>query len=382
MSRFALVVIGYNRLNGIKRLLNSLRKANYDEEIDLIISIDHSGTDIVEKYAKEFEWPNGKKKVVTYPERNGLRKHILRCGDFTQEYDAIAVFEDDLVVSPGFFQYMKETVEKYSSDPQIAGISLYQHLYNVNASVLFEPAYSEYDVYFMQFAQSWGQVWMKDAWNSFKCWYDKNKDSFEQSNIIPDSVQKWPESSWLKYHIKYCVEQDKYFVYPYRSLTTCFSDVGQHNSTHRNLFQVPIQYGEKHDYQLPSFEIAPVKYDAFFERVLERDSFLCGIKSSEITFDLYHTKKNTEKRYLVSTRVLPFEAVKSFGLELRPVEMNVLMGIPGNNIFLYDVHSPKTGVSIKKLMSNDEFTYRWRLDGKTKLLFNKLKANILSRFMK
>ena len=54
MSKIAIVVIGYNRINSIKRLLLSLENAYYDNDnIDLIISIDKSDTDIIETYVSD-----------------------------------------------------------------------------------------------------------------------------------------------------------------------------------------------------------------------------------------------------------------------------------------------------------------------------------------
>ena len=86
------------------------------------------------------------KKLYTYPERLGLRKHILKCGDFLDFYDALVVLEDDLVVAPSFYMYVLMTVNKYIENNNIAGISLYTHLWNHNAGLPFTPCPSMYDV--------------------------------------------------------------------------------------------------------------------------------------------------------------------------------------------------------------------------------------------
>jgi Glycosyl transferase family 2. len=218
MNKYAIVVIGYNRPVSMQRLLNSLSQGIYgNDKITLIISIDNSGTDEVKKCADIFFWKFGEKKIVVYPKKQGLRQHILHCGDFLYDYDAIAVLEDDIVVAPGFYTYMKETVKKYHDNDQIAGISLYNHLWNVHVNMPFEPVPTIYDTYFFQFAQSWGQIWMKKQWFDFQKWYKQNREEFGEINGVPESVCGWPSSSWLKYHIRYCVEKDKYFVYPYKS---------------------------------------------------------------------------------------------------------------------------------------------------------------------
>ena len=122
----AIVVIGYNRLDSIQRLLSSLLQADYPkQEIPLIISIDKSPSDKVSEYAQSFEWPYGTKHIVRHSQNLGLRKHVLQCGDFLKQYEAVIILEDDLLVSPRFYYFACQAVNKYSKNECIAGISLY-----------------------------------------------------------------------------------------------------------------------------------------------------------------------------------------------------------------------------------------------------------------
>lgn len=340
MSKYAIVAIGYNRIKSMERLLNSLKKADYDnDQITLIVSVDNSGNDSVARFAEEFPWPHGEKRVRTFKERQGLRRHVLSCGDFLEEYDAIAVFEDDIYVSPGFFHYMKAAVKFYENDEHIAGISLYNHLWNVNTNRPFFPKADKYDTYFMQFAQSWGQIWMKRQWREFRRWYDTQGEEFEVNPQIPDYVSAWPKTSWLKYHIKYCIDRNKYFVYPYTSLTTNFTDAGENFAIPSIGFQVPMQMDIRDDYKFPEFIEGKIKYDAFFENkglgeyLVEK----LNIKEEDICIDLYATKKNRmNKRYWLTMEVMDHQIIKSFGLLLKPQEENIYEEINGNQIFLYD----------------------------------------------
>lgn len=369
MGKYALIAIGYNRADKMQRLLKSLQGACYGtDDVTLIISIDNSGTDAVENVANSFLWTHGPKRVITYSERQGLKNHILHCGNLVIGYDALAVFEDDVVASVGFYQYMKNAVEKYGSDPRIAGISLYNHLWNVHVSVPFEPAFSQYDAYFLQFAQSWGQIWMKDQWLAFAAWYEKHKEEPEPQENIPYDVTGWPKTSWLKYHIKYCIETDKYFVYPYKALSTCFSDIGEHCWEQDSHLQVPMLATSKKEYCLPSLDDADaVKYDAFFERVF-CEGQIAGIDVKDICIDLYGFRKGyMGKRYVLTTRRLPYRCVKTFGMELRPQEMNAVYDMPGEDFFLYDLSQSepqnkraKNGLRV--------FRYRFKLYGHTRQL--------------
>ena len=370
MSQYAIVAIGYNRAESMQRLLNSLSKAYYgNDQVTLIISIDNSGTDSVEMCAKKFQWKYGEKRIVTYPERQGLRKHILHCGEFVKDYDAIAVFEDDVVAAPGFYQYMKETVDKYQSDDRIAGISLYNHRWNVNVNRPFEAAYSKYDVYLLQFAQSWGQIWMKKQWIAFSEWYETNNEEFAPQNNIPSFVSGWPKTSWLKYHIKYCIETHKFFIYPYKSLSTCYSDIGEHCEVKDTHLQVPMLTDVKSGYCLPDLcDKDVVAYDAFFERIAPDCTFVNGIKSDEICFDLYGSKTSFDgKEYLISKKSLPYRVIKQYGLELRPHEENVQQEVSGDKIFLYSLKETDTVKKKINMRKNKvaDFRYAFRLYGKT-----------------
>ena len=60
----AIIAIAYNREQSLQRLLTSLNAARYPEkDVTLIISIDKSDTDIVERAADAFVWKHGTKRV-------------------------------------------------------------------------------------------------------------------------------------------------------------------------------------------------------------------------------------------------------------------------------------------------------------------------------
>ena len=336
--QLGIVAVGYNREKTLKRLLERLNECYYEDDILLIISIDHSGEACVEKMAEEFSWQHGKKEVVTFPERLGLRQHILTCGSYMERYnlDAVAVFEDDVYPSEDFCSYMKQAVEFYRGDSRIAGISLYTHLWNVHKDMPFQPMNSSYDIFFMQFAQSWGQVWMRKQWEEFVHWYKEHSEEFSELGHVPLNVCNWPKTSWLKYHIRYCIEEDKYFVYPYASMSTCFAEVGEHVKRETTCYQVPLQMGRGITYRFPNlFQEGTVHYDAFFEN-MDIYRYL-GKNSADICIDLYSYKTNYKgQRYWLTTKRLNFQIEESFSRSLKPHELNCIHHIAGNDIFLYD----------------------------------------------
>jgi hypothetical protein len=155
-----IVVVAYNRPVSLKRLLSSLEKSRSIENAKLIISIDNQEPRNfnVKEIAEEFHWPFGEKEVIYQKQRLGLRKHILQCGDLAKKYGSVIILEDDLFVSPVFYEYTIDALKYYDNDENIAGISLYNPPIHDLCSNPFRPIQNESDVYFMQFPSSLGQA--------------------------------------------------------------------------------------------------------------------------------------------------------------------------------------------------------------------------------
>ena len=109
MADIPIVVVAYNRIESLKRILGSLLQAEHpDQGTELIISIDRGDNADVLDYANAFSWPFGEKQVIYQEENLGLKRHILKCGGLTRAHDGIILLEDDLYVSPDFYRYALE----------------------------------------------------------------------------------------------------------------------------------------------------------------------------------------------------------------------------------------------------------------------------------
>lgn len=335
----AIVVIAYNRDRSLARLLDSIGNAYIDKDTTLIVSIDKSNNPLVAKVANDYDWKYGKKEVVCHKKNLGLRKHILGSGKYLDNYDAIIILEDDIIVSRYFYLYAMLTVHQYYKDRNIAGISLYGFQTVYHNFKPFIPQKNIFDVYFMQNAQSWGQIWMREQWWEFMEWYRNNNGDFGEQPHLPKSICSWKKSSWLKYHTKYCIESGKFFVYPYTSFSSNACESGTHASFSTPLFEVPLREFEMSNFKLPKYGDDVVEYDSFFENNQIYKSL--GINSQNLCVDLNGLKGNREeKRFWLTTRAEKYKVLKSFGLSMRPVENNVFYDIEGNDIFLYDISVP------------------------------------------
>lgn len=370
MERIGIVIIAYNRVKSLNRLLSSLIDAVYlGDKVDLIISIDNSGNEEVFNEAIRFEWPFGEKKIIRHEQRIGLKKHVLSCGKYTDQYRGICILEDDIYVSPAFYTFTKQAINYYIQDENVAGISLYTHLFNYSNDRPFQAIEDGNDVFFMQQAQSWGQIWTKNKWDNFQNWMSINETINFKSNDFPDSIANWPDSSWLKFHNKYIVDNNLFFVYPRVSLTTNFSDVGTNNSLSSNTYQVPLQLDTSKVYSFLAFDNSKAVYNIFFENITLNKSI--GTSEKETTIDLYNNHKKPKKFWLTINQNNHFRILKSYGLIMRPHELNVIFNIPGNDIFLYD-----TSESAENLFQKTNLLKIYLYDTKIALNYQLLKLVI------
>jgi len=329
----AIVVVAFNRPLSLQRLLTSLQQASYpSDDIPLIISIDKSEVDEVYKIANDFDWPHGQKEIVKYEERLGLRQHVLKCGDFAEEYEQIIVLEDDLFASPYFYQFAQEGIEYYKNDESIAGISLYSYQLTESSLTSFHPLDDGYDVYFMQYPSSWGQCWTRDQWRRFREW-DRNNTLKEDA--LPCYMNAWKNNSWKKQFAYYLKKTNQYFVYPKVSFTTNFGDKGTNNPYDLDIYQVPLQLS-KPALSFIDMDKSLSKYDIHFE--LEVDSvkeIIPELKAYDLEIDLFGTKdlKEIDKEYVLTSKNAR-NYVKCYGDRMHPMLLNIIYNIYGSKVFL------------------------------------------------
>jgi len=341
-SDVAIVVVGYNRIISIKRLLDSLLHADYKvDNVPLIISIDCSGDDELYSYVKEFRWPFGDKYVNIQEKRLGLKEHIYQCGDLTHYFKAIVLFEDDIVASPVFYSYVLQALAKYSEREEIAEISLYKNERNGYVGLPFYNMPDGNDVFLMQDVSTWGQCWTRRMWKHFIEWRDSHTEEDIQNVAMPDLIKSWTRA-WSKIFNAYVVDTGKYVLYPCVALSTNFNDAGEHGRGQESAVQVCLQQEDFH-YRLPEYEKL-TKYDIFFNNI---DLYKwCGYQVDSICLDIYgYRKQFNNKRFVLSPNVLPFEVISSWGLKMKPIELNIKYNIIGTGLYLYDTNKKSKGKS-------------------------------------
>ena len=348
-QKIAIICVGYNRIKSMKRLLGSLLNAEYpSNDIPLIISIDCSGDEELYNFVRDFEWPYGEKYVNIQKERLGLRNHIYQCGDLSQYFKAIILLEDDLFVSPYFYHYAEQAIDKYGDVEDIAEISLYRNDSNGYAGFPFSPMQNGADVFLWHDVSTWGEIWTPSMWKSFVYWRDYicSEDIIKRVDM-PDRIKGWTRA-WSKYYNAYVISTGKHVLYPYVSLSTNFSDAGEHGGDSKGEVQVDMMYG-KRTYIMPSVRDL-VRYDIYDNN--EAIPEWIGYSPEDLCVDLYGINTNIYgRRYILSSRCLPYKVLKSYALCMRPIEMNIKYSLEGTGLYLYDT-TMKQNVEKKGSYSN------------------------------
>ena len=88
----------------------------------------------------------------------------------------------------------------------------------------------------------------------------------------------------------------------------------------------PIDQGVKYDPYLESMELQPY-LDAYTE-------------GRPVRVAIHGEHLRGEEDFLLTTEPLPYAVVADFGYELTPPEQNIIYGISGNDIHLYDLRKP------------------------------------------
>jgi hypothetical protein len=338
----AIVVSAYNRSLPLYRLLQSIANAKYGEDkITLVISLDKSDNQDVYALADSFEWKQGEKKIIKHTTHLGLKEHILTCGDLTAQYNSVIILEDDLLVSPYFYEYATHALEFYKEENSLAGISLYNYQVAESCFHPFKAIDDGTDVYFMQVASSWGQAWTSKQWNDFRNWFNENPElpvldlTGASGNVfIPSYLKRWGKHSWKKHFIHYLVDTNKYFVFPRLSLATNFEEEGT-NSLTKNVFHVVLQIAEL-KYSFQRFENSKSIYDAWFEIMPESlNKHTSHLSQYNYEVDLYGTKDAFQKKYVLTSQYAQ-NPIHSYSFELFPLETNVILDLNGTEINLYE----------------------------------------------
>ncbi|MBT3250772.1 MAG: hypothetical protein HN729_11020 [Candidatus Marinimicrobia bacterium] len=343
----AIVVVAYNRVESLRRLLNSISGARYpSQDIPLVISLDGGATAEVVNLASDFQWKYGNKEILTRDNNLGLKEHIYACGDLSSRYGSVIILEDDLLLSPAFYYYAIGSLAYFSDDPIVAGISLYSYRITENGFLPFHAHDDGGDNYFMQVPSSWGEIWTDKQWANFMDWVSESNSI--NDDMLPGYVSQWPETSWKKVFFRYLISTNKYFVYPSRAYSTNFGDPGEHTDR-KGLFQVLLS-NKSDNFNFKQLSESESVYDAWFE--MDTDCLKAkvpALQDYDFTVDLNNSKSlsHLNTNFILSAKKSN-NPILSYGMEMTPMIANIIHDISGENICLSKLEDLNDDYAIPK----------------------------------
>lgn len=330
----AIVVVAYNRPHTLRRLLASLAAVQGAPDVPLVISIDRGGDqfEAVVAEAEQFAWTLGEKRVLVRERPLGLVAHVFACGDLVDEFGAVILLEDDLVVSPMVYRYAAGALAFYADDPRIAGVALNALWFHGITHEPFTPYLDDSDVFFMQVAWFQGQAYTQTQWASFQAWRETAVTQVLPTDRMHELFRTFPPTDWFPQKTKYLVNTNRFYVFPRESLTTNYGDSGTHVRG-TAFFQVPLQT-RRADFRLQALSESVAVYDAFQEMLPACVRRLTDqFDAYDFTVDLHGTRSlsNIPTEFMLTTQAMR-QPMKMFGLELRPLLANVIYHQPGTGI--------------------------------------------------
>ena len=169
MKQYApIIVFAFNRLEPLKKLIESILSNHEAHESDLIIFVDGPrpnkvGEAVKVKAVQSFvSQISGFKSIEAHfsKENRGLGPSIIAgVTEVINKYGKVIVLEDDLVVAKGFLCFMNTMLYAYQEDNRIMQIAGFSTVHSV-------PKGYNYDIYLNRRGESWSWATWADRWNT------------------------------------------------------------------------------------------------------------------------------------------------------------------------------------------------------------------------
>ena len=268
-----LIVLTMDRDKPLKRLLDSLTRANYGEDhVDLDIWIDIANDkpldEAVLQVATTLEWKYGTKIVHKRKTNAGLYQQWIYTWNITEETTEFAVIlEDDLEVSPAFYQWLRLARAAYAQDSDVGAFTLQRstlrprQIKGIASGPLNISA--EHHVFKYKLLGTWGFAPQSDQWVEFRKWFEEKKAKKEKPYVDGLMTTNWYKKQevngfapnmWSQWWIKFVEEKGYYTVTGHlpdgTTLAANWRESGLHYSKRRPSADFPVYHGTD-DFLMP-----------------------------------------------------------------------------------------------------------------------------------
>lgn len=250
---FKIIVLTQRREKSLKRLLESLNRAEYSNEVHLEIRIDFDespGHQKVISTSRSFVFKHGKKSIHIYKSKQGLRNSWFNAWTPHSDNERAVIIEDDMELSPLWFKWLSTAWHKYGTRSDIGGMSLCRQRLRASDGASIMKQIDEPFLY--KIPGSFGFSPHAKHWKPFVQWV-RNIDLLNVNIDVPGTVTtQWHRNtpdSWEQYWIWWCFRRvPLYTLYVHSTkgaLIAHWAEPGVHATApaHRN--DIPLQQSER-----------------------------------------------------------------------------------------------------------------------------------------
>ncbi|KAK2167836.1 hypothetical protein LSH36_23g04015 [Paralvinella palmiformis] len=245
-----IVVITFNRASSLEKLLESLDKLELDGDTGYLeIWIDRKDDGSGDgkpggrinldtlKVARTFSWSRGRTRVHVH------KKNVGICGQWLDTWrpragtrELALLLEDDVIVSPFAYRWLKAVHRKYGFRSDVAGYTLQSEQVNqANGSgALVRP--KDQVAFLYKLIGSWGFAPHPGSWLAFQDWYHRvrRQGRFRPYVARASLITKWyrmfeakqlQETMWTMWHVYYSDKYDLFTVYNNIQAVTNSADI-------------------------------------------------------------------------------------------------------------------------------------------------------------
>ncbi|KAL4229061.1 hypothetical protein ACF0H5_012100 [Mactra antiquata] len=244
--KLKLMCLVTDRSKSLRRLLESLNKADFDQDkVTLAVWIDRDKNGTYDAAtlatAKNFMFKHGNYFVNIHENHVGLQGQYLNTYNVDEAKDSemVVFLEDDMTVSPFFYKYLKLVHSKYDSRPDINGYSLLGVRTKVLKRVIgmVEPP-ADQPVFKLQGLGTWGFSPNIPKWKEFLRWFEQqNKNpsfrpyplDYHSTTWFQEIIQRnSADEMWSIWHTYYSLANKEYTIISnvpnYQGLATHWHD--------------------------------------------------------------------------------------------------------------------------------------------------------------
>ena len=230
MPTIRIEVIANNRLAPLKRLLYSLKQADYmGASVPMDIHLEANESDSLLAMVVSFDWPFGQKQVHLRHSKGGLINAVLESWYPASMEEMAILLEDDIEVSPFFYQWVTNCANMLRNTaefgPHVVGVSLYtprvgelktERPYMNFTDQMLKVGEGEAKAFHFQLPCSWGALYFPHFWRELRAYASLREDPRFTSErfVIPGSRSTGWSSSWKKYAIELFWSKGYFLMYP------------------------------------------------------------------------------------------------------------------------------------------------------------------------